>query len=221
MSTKRYSASRINALSDGVFAIAMTLLIFNLQVPELDNTVPVEHFNTAVYEQLPHLMSWLISFAILCRLWLTHNRLMADMPAKSAGFTGFNFVLLGAVAFVPFPAALVGEHPAQPASVIVFSITYAVAALSMAGMGFVAPNKHRAKARKVKWISLLMLVTAVLACVLTLIDAWLGVALWLVYLALVPFISLFGFGAHEASSAKKAVSDDAGKAQDIPEQSGQ
>jgi uncharacterized membrane protein len=215
LSSKRYSASRINGLSDGVFAIAMTLLIFNLQVPDLDRSVPVEQFNAAIVAQAPHLASWLISFAILCRLWLTHNRLMADMPAKSAGFTGFNFVLLGAVAFVPFPAALLGEHPLQPASIIVFSITYAVAALAMAGMGFVAPDRHSAKARKVKWISLLMLATAVLACLLTLIDPRLGASLWVLYLALVPLISHFKFGAG-GGGAKNVVKAEADQAKNNP-----
>jgi len=192
----------------------MTLLIFNLQVPDLEDNVPASQFNSAVYEQIPHLISWLISFAILCRLWLTHNRLMADMPAKSAGFTAFNFVLLGAVAFVPFPAAMVGEHPMQSASVIVFSITYAVAAVAMAGMGFVAPNKHSAKARKVKWISLLMFATAVLACLLTLIDSLWGISVWVVYLVLIPFISLFKFGRGDSNHAKKAVNGDAKHEQD-------
>ena len=182
MTKRTYNSDRINALSDGVFAIAMTLLIFNIQISDLGEVESEAAFKAALIEQLPHIVSWLLSFAILCRLWLTHNYLMHDRPSKSVEFTTCNFVLLGAVAFIPFPASLLGEYPDQPWSVIVLSCSYAGAAFAMAGMWYNAPDRHNAKARQVLTVSMLMLFACALSCLLTLVHAYLGIAVWMLYL---------------------------------------
>ncbi|MFA0812105.1 TMEM175 family protein [Microbulbifer epialgicus] len=181
MHHKSFLSSRINALSDGVFAIAMTLLVFNIQIPDLADIKLGENFQTNIHQQIPHVFSWLLSFAILCRLWLNHNHLMSNHESKSAGFTGLNFLLLGAVAFIPFPAGLLGEYPNQAWSIILLSITYAVAALAIAGMWCIAPNRSSVGAKRVLLVSMVMLLTSILACLLTVINPYWGLALWLVY----------------------------------------
>ena len=182
MSRAAFSSERINALSDGVFAIAMTLLVFNIQIPDLGDIDNRETFERAIAGQLPHLVSWLLSFAILCRLWITHNHLMRDHPKKSAGFTACNFVLLGAVALIPFPASLLGEHPDQAWSVIILSATYGVAALAMAGMWRVAPARGSKQAKMVLGVSLLTMLAALLASLVALIHPYLGISVWAIYL---------------------------------------
>jgi uncharacterized membrane protein len=182
MTRKMYNSSRISALSDGVFSIAMTLLVFNIQISDLSEVKAGPEFRSAIVEQLPHIFSWLLSFAILCRLWITHNHLMSDHSSKSAGFTAWNFLLLGAVAFIPFPASLLGEHPDQRWSVIMLSVSYAAAALAMAGMWYVAPNRGSDRARKVRMVSIIMMSTAILSCLLTLIHPYLGIGIWMIYL---------------------------------------
>ncbi|MFA0790458.1 TMEM175 family protein [Microbulbifer echini] len=168
-------------MSDGVFAIAMTLLVFNIQIPDLADIKTGADFHNKMQEQVPHIFSWLLSFAILCRLWLTHNHLMSDHTSKSASFTSWNFLLLGAVAFTPFPAGLLGEYPDQTWSVILLSITYAVAALSIAGMWCIAPNRASAGARRVVLISLVMLLTSISASLLAALNPFWGLILWIVY----------------------------------------
>jgi uncharacterized membrane protein len=182
MVSKGYSADRISALSDGIFSIAMTLLVFNLQLPELADDRDASHFKAAVVAQGPHLISWLLSFAILCRLWITHNRLMADTPKRSREFTGCNFVLLGAVAIIPYPASLLGEFPQQSLSVIVLSLVYAVAALAVMAMGYLTPDRAQEKARKVRMVGAIMLAAALLASLLALWQPLVGIAVWVFYL---------------------------------------
>ncbi|WHI49356.1 TMEM175 family protein [Microbulbifer sp. MLAF003] len=181
MQHKSFLSSRINALSDGVFAIAMTLLVFNIQIPDLVDIKPGEDFQTKMQQQIPHIFSWLLSVAILCRLWLNHNHLMADHESKSVGFTSLNFLLLGAVAFIPFPSALLGEYPDQAWSVILLSISYAVAALAIAGMWFIAPNRASVSGKRVLLVSMVMLLTSILACLLTIFNPYWGLALWITY----------------------------------------
>ena len=61
-----FNVSRIHGISDGVFAIAMTLLVLDIEVPQL--AVTGGAFKDALIEELPSLIAWLISFALLCRL---------------------------------------------------------------------------------------------------------------------------------------------------------
>jgi len=191
MHHKSFLSSRINALSDGVFAIAMTLLVFNIQIPDLGDFKPGENFQSKIREQIPHIFSWLLSVAILCRLWLNHNHLMSDHETKSVGFTSFNFLLLGAVAFIPFPSALLGEYPDQAWSVILLSISYAVAALAIAGMWYIAPNRSSLSGKRVLLVSMVMLLTSILACLLTAFNPYWGLALWIVYVVgIAPFAYL-------------------------------
>ncbi|MCO1334320.1 DUF1211 domain-containing protein [Microbulbifer sp. OS29] len=191
MRHKSFLACRINALSDGVFAIAMTLLVFNIQIPDWADIKFGENFYSNFRQQVPHIFSWLLSFAILCRLWLTHNYLMSDHESKSIGFTGFNFMLLGAVAFIPFPAGLIGEYPEQAWSVILLSSSYAVAALAIAGMWCIAPNRSSMAAHRVLVVSIVMLVTSALACVLTLFNPYWGLVVWMIYVVGIAPLAYF------------------------------
>lgn len=188
MSKYSYKSDRITALSDGVFAIAMTLLVFNLSMP--DTAKNEEHFEQALKQQLPHLLSWLLSFAIICRLWLTHNRLMSDHPTKSASFTSWNFLLIGAVAFIPFPASLLGEYPDQRWSVLILSASYGIAAIAIAGMWHTALHRENQQLNKARLVSGIMFATALMACLLALVHPYLGIGIWLIYLVCVVPISL-------------------------------
>ncbi|MBE9545734.1 MAG: hypothetical protein IMF02_14655 [Proteobacteria bacterium] len=88
---------------------------------------------------------------------------------KSKGFTTFNFVFLGAISFIPFPTSLISEHSEQPLSVIIFSATYVVAGLALAGMWLSEERQSAASGTRsdvshaVRRIIILMPVTAIIA----------------------------------------------------------
>ena len=97
MKQSTFDAGRVSALSDGVFAIAMTLLVLALKLPDLGPGLGGDAFAAALLEQGPRFMSWLLSFAILCRLWITQHALLAEGDTRSRGFVGWTFLFLGAV----------------------------------------------------------------------------------------------------------------------------
>jgi uncharacterized membrane protein len=68
--------TRIEALSDGVFAIILTLLVLELKVPALKDHASVGGLLHHLYEALPKFVSWLISFVILCKFWLNHHHIL-------------------------------------------------------------------------------------------------------------------------------------------------
>ena len=65
--------SRIEAFSDGVFAVAVTLLVLDLKVPALTDHAGVGELARALLDQLPKFVSWLISFIIVCKFWLKQS----------------------------------------------------------------------------------------------------------------------------------------------------
>ena len=144
MKQQHFNMSRIAAISDGVFAIAMTLLVLDIQVPRLAGDVSADVFKDALLEELPSLIAWIISLALLCRLWISQHSLLEGGERRSRAFVGMNFVFLGVVSFIPFPTALMSEHPDQALSVIIFSACYAVAGLVLGGMRFLMERcSHR------------------------------------------------------------------------------
>jgi uncharacterized membrane protein len=184
--------SRIAAISDGVFAIAMTLLVLDIQVPRLTGDVSADVFKDALLEELPSLVAWIISLALLCRLWISQHALLEGGERGSRAFVGMNFVFLGVVSFIPFPTALMSEHPDQALSVIIFSACYALAGLVLCGMWFLIErpedsSEHPAPVpRSVKRVIILLLALAVIASVLTLVDPRLGVVVWII----MPFLGI-------------------------------
>jgi uncharacterized membrane protein len=111
---------RLEAFSDAVFAIAITLLALNLQVPVLSPVTP-EALVADLAAKWPTYLSFLLSFVTLLIAWVYHRLLEA---AKHAG-TGLLFtngILLLIVAAVPFPTALLGAYLTTPAASVVAAI---------------------------------------------------------------------------------------------------
>ena len=192
MKQQWFKAGRLDAISDGVFAIAMTLLVLDLKIPELKGTISSEVYTKALLGQAPHFLSWIISFAILCRLWIAQHALLEHDDKKSRGFTTINFIFLGAISFIPFPTSLVSEHFEHPLSVIIFSATLIVAGLALAGMWrflkkkVLEPDTLRDMNRRVRRIIIWMLVIAIISCLLTFVSPRLGILVWIVF----PFAGL-------------------------------
>lgn len=187
MKQEWFSGNRIRAISDGVFAIAMTLLVLDLKVPELASPVSEQAFWSAVMGQWPNFISWIISFAILCRLWITQHVLLEQGEKKSRYFTFFNFVFLGTISFIPFPTSLISEHLEQPLSVVIFSLTYVVAWAAMIGM-WRHQTLEDVKARSAggenyaaRQVLMFMPTIAVASCLLAFVDPKLGLAVWILF----------------------------------------
>ncbi len=114
--------SRVTNLSDAVFAIAMTLLVLTLDVPEPGSG----GLTSELVDQLPQLVAFGLAFALIANLWWQHHQLLAAFAFVEPGLVGINLVLLGAVALVPFPTSLVGNAAADRAAVLTFVAVFTV-----------------------------------------------------------------------------------------------
>ncbi|MCD4534275.1 DUF1211 domain-containing protein [Nocardioides sp. cx-169] len=122
-----YGTERMSALSDGVFAIVLTLLVLELKLPERDESI------VALLADDWHVfLAWLISFLAIARFWLVHHSITADLRQCHNGTLALNFSVLGAVTLVPFSADIIGtERVAEPWSTVVFAVNIGVLSVAV------------------------------------------------------------------------------------------
>ncbi len=118
--------TRLEAFSDGVFAIIVTLLVLELKVPALQNDDSVRELARQLIELLPKYLSWLLSFIIVCKFWLNHHHIFSLARHADYGLIWLNSFFLLFQSFVPFPTALMGEYPDNPLAVSFFGVVMAV-----------------------------------------------------------------------------------------------
>jgi uncharacterized membrane protein len=98
--------SRMEAFSDGVFAIAITLLVLELAVPDGSEG----HLLSAVLSLWPSYLAYIVSFATIGATWLGHNSITHYMHGANTAVLRLNLALLLVVSFLPFPTKLVAEY---------------------------------------------------------------------------------------------------------------
>jgi TMEM175 potassium channel family protein len=121
--------ARIVSFSDGVFAIAITLLVLALRIPE-----DVSDLGAALQDQLPNLFAFALSFAVLARIWLFHHRLFAALSGVDTGLIGLNFLYLALVTLVPFTSEVIGDYD-QKLAIIIYASN--LGALGLVGAAMV------------------------------------------------------------------------------------
>ena len=120
--------SRVLAFSDGMFAIAMTLLVVGITVPVLQQGDSVGELGDALGDLTGSFVSFVISFLVIGRYWVAHHDFFARLKAIDAGLIWINTIYLMFVAFAPFPTALLGNYFENPLAVTIYAV--AVAAIS-------------------------------------------------------------------------------------------
>lgn len=118
--------TRIEAFSDGVFAIVVTLLVLELKVPAIADHQSVAELAHQLRELLPKFLAWLISFVIVCKFWLNHHHIMGLARHADYALVWLNSLFLMGQSFIPFPSALMGEYAGNPLAVSAFGVVMAV-----------------------------------------------------------------------------------------------
>lgn len=117
------SPDRLIALSDGVFAIAMTLLVLDLHV---DGGLDVQAFRSALSDLLPGLGAYALSFAILAAFWRDHRRILQLAHQVDGLVVRLTLAGLGVVALLPFPTSMLANYGSQSLAVVIYAGTIAV-----------------------------------------------------------------------------------------------
>jgi len=131
------SRGRVEALSDGVFAIVVTLLVLEIKVPHVEVHDSLSELASALWALAPKFVSWAISFVTVCVIWLNHHRLFKLMSRIDNGLFWWNANLLLWTSFIPFPTALMGDYPANRLAVSFYGVV-----MFMMALGFVLLRTH-------------------------------------------------------------------------------
>ena len=117
---------RTLALSDGIFAIAMTLLAFQIQPPDLHGN-EVHHLASALGALGNRYFVYVLSFAVIGTLWLAHHRTFRHTRRADEALMSLNILFLMAIAALPFPSAVMGRYGSERTAVVLYASSMAVA----------------------------------------------------------------------------------------------
>jgi uncharacterized membrane protein len=114
--------SRIVAFSDGVFAIAITLLVLGLGVPE---HIRNDDLTKALWNQRQDLFAYALGFAVIGRFWLVHHRFFGEVVGFDARLLTLNLFYLAWIVLIPFSSQVLGDHGGATGAVVLYAVNLA------------------------------------------------------------------------------------------------
>ena len=190
---------RIVAFSDGVFSIAITLLVLNLGI---DKGLTEGQIDNALWDQREMFLAYAISFAVIGRFWLVHHRFFSEVDAFDGRMIGLNLLYLGWIVLIPFSSEVLGEYGGKTTAVVLYSVNLAVVVLlgllmsvdaRRRGLTKIDDRTHRENQIRGTYIAGIFLLSIPIALVAPTVAPW----LWLV-LFIDPASRLAGRGVSSA-----------------------
>jgi uncharacterized membrane protein len=117
-----FRRDRTEALTDGIFATVMTILVLSLVVPTVSGPNTSATLQADVYGLIPDIFAYIITFIFLGVLWISHQNIFSHITTIDLRTLWINILLLLSVALAPFSTALLGRYPLQPIAVIAYGI---------------------------------------------------------------------------------------------------
>jgi uncharacterized membrane protein len=125
--TPQLGKHRIEALVDGIFAVAMTLLVIDLRLPEHAHLATSGQLRDALVELAPNLYSWLVSFVVLAIFWMANHRLYSHVRHVDGALLWSTILMLGGVSLLPFASAVNSTMASQLAQFVYSSVMIVIA----------------------------------------------------------------------------------------------
>jgi uncharacterized membrane protein len=132
------SPGRLEAFSDGVFAIAITLLVLDIHVPDPGETADLA---TALGSQWPSYVAYAVSFLTIGIIWINHHAMVRRLQAVDFGILTWNLLVLMSVGILPFTTALMAAYLKEGQGDHLAAAVYAGSFLLMS-LAFAAMNRH-------------------------------------------------------------------------------
>ena len=127
--------TRLEAFSDGVFAIAITLLIIEIKVPSAAEVLAAHGLWPALAHHWPSFLGYTISFVTIGIMWANHHAVFTYVRKTDRAFLLANVFLLMTIAFLPFPTAVLAEYLPEPEVRVSAAVFYGLA-LVLTAVGF-------------------------------------------------------------------------------------
>lgn len=161
---------RIEAFSDGVFAIDITLLTFQLKAPSLKAAASSHSLALALFHQWPNYIAYFISFTTIFIIWLNHHRMYNVIWRSDVRFMFYNGLLLLLVSLVPFTTSLLADYintPAYQLSSALYMILFAGISWTLLSMWNYATDNYRLLKRPAAQVRIRSIHTSLLISTVT------------------------------------------------------
>jgi uncharacterized membrane protein len=182
------ATGRLEAFSDGVFAIAITLLVLEIHVPSEMELRVAGGLWSALGPRLPRPVGFVLSFLVIGVMWVNHHALFEYIERINRRILVANLFLLMGVSFVPFPTAVLADHLADPATrtdaTVFYCATLIGTSLTFNGFWWVARHgnllKTHSRGDDIRTITrryLVALVCYAAAAALAFVNVWISLAI--------------------------------------------
>jgi uncharacterized membrane protein len=161
---------RMETFSDGVFAIDITLLTFQLKAPSLKAATSNHNLALALFQQWPNYIAYFVSFTTIFIIWLNHHRMYNVIRRSDVRFMFYNGLLLLLVSIVPFTTSLLAEYlntPAHQISAAIYMLLFAGISGTLFGMWNYATDNYRLLKRPAVNVRVISIRTSLLISVVT------------------------------------------------------
>lgn len=135
--------NRLYAFSDGVLAIAITLLAFEIQFPEVDKHTIATQFPELLWAMAPKLLGYVQSFIMIGIFWIVHHRIFRYIRRFDMPLLWLNLLFLMCVGFLPVPSSLVMDYLTEPNVMLFYLVCLALTGVVNLGIWLYATQKHR------------------------------------------------------------------------------
>lgn len=126
---KEVTPHRLTMLTDGIFAIVMTLLVLELKLPEIHGHVTPQSLLDALIHQAPHFISYIVSFIVLGNYWVAHHTEFQYINKLDHKLIWLNVLFLMFISLLPFSASLLGHYPDNTTAVVFYGANLLISGL--------------------------------------------------------------------------------------------
>jgi uncharacterized membrane protein len=117
---------RTIGFSDGVFAIAITLLVLNFRIPQVGSHGVDAHLLDALGHETSIFVGFVLSFWVISRFWVAHHRLSILLRRVDSTFIALNLVFLAAIVIIPYPTEILGRYGSSKTAVVFYAATLTI-----------------------------------------------------------------------------------------------
>jgi uncharacterized membrane protein len=134
---------RIVFFSDAVFAIAITLLVLDIRVPDIPANLAAEELPDRLLGLWPKFFSYMLSFLVIISYWMSHHSIFRAIRGYDRRLMWLNSLFLMCIAFLPFPTALLSQYSDQQLVVVIYAGSLAITRLLLSAVWWYASSQPR------------------------------------------------------------------------------
>lgn len=134
------SKNRLEALSDGIFAVVLTILVLELNPPIILDHSSLGQYARVMAPLIPKVISFILTFILISVLWVSHHYFFNHIDRITIGLVWWNILFLLWLCFMPFPTAMLGDHPTDQFPVLMYGGNQLLEALTYLAMRAYASN---------------------------------------------------------------------------------